>query len=296
MADEELSKRERQKARRAERLEREAQEAQREGSRQTLIKAGAGVLVLALVGGLVYAQIRGRQLEAEQAEEVATRLTELGCTEDVRMPDLGGGHIPPENLAAEDPGLIYTGDDAIAGEPPSSGRHLGQVVATGVYDVPIDPRLTTHNLEHGYIVAHYAPDAPDAQVEELKAWAEDRIGGDFAKIVVTEYYEPLPDDANFAFTAWFQRQICDTFDADVADVFTRAHYDIEGEGPEKGIPTHSVGAQGVLDPEGEPLFLPPLDAEFGTGTDVEEVEDAGPASDSDPDDGNEPPPEAESDE
>ncbi len=278
-----MSKRERQKARRAERIEREAQAAKKESTRQTAVKAGAGLLVVALVGGLVFTQIRSRQQEAEQAEEVASRLTELGCTEDTRMPDLGGGHIPPANLAAEAPDLIYTGDDAIPGQPPSSGRHLGQVVATGVYDVPVDPRLTTHNLEHGYIVAHYGPDAPADQVEELKAWAEDAIDGDFSKVVVTEYFQDLPNDANFSYTAWFQRQLCETFDADVADVFTRAHYDIDGEGPERGIPSHSVGATGVLDPEGEPLFLPPLDAEFGTGVDLEEVEDAGDATDGDPD-------------
>ncbi len=33
-----------------------------------------------------------------------------------------------------------------------------------------------------------------------------------------------------------------------------------------------MGAQGVLDPEGEPLFLPPLDQQFGTGDGAEEIE------------------------
>ncbi len=281
MSEEEYaSKRERQKARRAERLEREAATAKVANRKQQGIYGLIVVVVLALIGGLVVNQINQRNAEAEQAEAVAARLGELGCTEDIRMEDLGGGHIAgsPEALIAEPPSVIYTGTDEVPGEPPSSGRHLGQVVPSGVFDVPIDPRLTTHNLEHGYVVAWYSPDAPAEGVEAMKAWGESAIDGDFPKIVVAEYYEPLPDGKNFSLSAWFHRQDCDTFDADVADVFTRAYYDTSGEGPEKGIPGHTIGAQGVIDPEGEPLFLPPLDEQFGTSSIFEDVEDAEDAS------------------
>lgn len=262
------SKRERQKARRAERLEREAAAAQSQAGKKRLLQGLGVLLVIALIGGLVYSQIAARQERTELASAVEARLDELGCTEDVRMTDLGGGHIAGDeaSLAAEPPQVIYNGD-----EPPSSGRHVGQVVATGVYDVPIDPRLTTHNLEHGYVVMHYAEDAPADQVEEMKAWAQEQIDGDRPKVVVTPYYGEIANGANFSFTAWFYRQTCDTFDADVAEVFADEHYETD-EAPEAFVPTHNIGAQGVLDPDGEALFLPPLDTALGDGDGAEELE------------------------
>ncbi|MGI9017842.1 MAG: DUF3105 domain-containing protein [Euzebya sp.] len=275
------SKRERQKARRQERLQQEAEAARGANRRSLLVRGLIVVLVLSVIGGLVYSQIRSRQQANEQAVAVAGRLDSLGCTEDIRMPDLGGGHITGDevSLTSEPPSVIYTGTADLPGEPPSSGRHIGQVVPSGVFDVPIDPRFTTHNLEHGYVVIHYSPDAPEDQVQQLKTWAQEQIDGDFPKIVMTEYYQPLPDGTNFSFTAWFHRQTCETFDTDVAEVFTRANYDISGEGPEKGIPAHTGGTQGVVDPDGMPLFLPPLDAELGTPSALDGVEGAEPATD-----------------
>ncbi|HUG85852.1 MAG TPA: hypothetical protein VMM13_14915, partial [Euzebya sp.] len=93
--------------------------------------------------------------------------------------------------------------------------------------------------------------------------------------------------------AWLYRQTCDTFDADVAQVFTEAHYESD-EAPESAAATHNVGAGGVIDPEGEPLFFPPLDTEFGTtapeveGVDPTEGEEGQPAEGED-----EPPAEGE---
>jgi hypothetical protein len=266
------SKRERQKARRAERLEREAAAAKTAKGKQTAVYGLVVVLVVALIGGLVYSQIAQRQAREALVVEVAARLDSLGCTPAERQPEKGGGHIAgsAEALAVEPPEVIYDGD-----EPPSSGRHVGQVAATGVYDVPIDPRLTTHNLEHAYVVAHYGPDAPADEVEALKEWGQDAIGGDFPKVIVAPYHTEMVDGANFAFTAWHHRQVCDTFDADVAQVFAQTHHG-STEAPESGAAVHLAGAQGVLEPEdGEPLFLPPLDAEFGTDSQIEEAEEAG---------------------
>lgn len=274
------SKRERQKARRAERLEQEAAQAKVDNAKQRGIYGLIGVVVLALIGGLIFTQINNRRQRSAQADAVAGQLSELGCTEDTRMPDLGGGHIAGSAaaLSAEAPELIYTGTEDLPGEPPSSGRHIGQVVPSGVFDVMIDPRFTMHNMEHGYVVAHYNPDAPADQIEALKEWGQAAIDGDFPKVVVTPYYGEIADGANFSFTAWHFRQTCDTFSADVADVFTRAHYDIDGEGPEKGIPAHTIGGQGVIDPDGEPLFLPPLDEQFGVPSAFSDVEEAQPAT------------------
>ncbi|HUG85398.1 MAG TPA: DUF3105 domain-containing protein [Euzebya sp.] len=286
------SKRERQKARRAERLEREAAAARSAKGRQRAVYSGIILLVIALIGVLIYSQIAERREREQRVVEVEGRLDELGCTPDEQMPDLGGGHLDPTGLGAQPPSVLYTGEQA---EPPSSGPHIASVAPTGVYDEPIDPRLTTHNLEHGYIIAHYAEDAPAEQVEALKTWAQERIDGDFPKVIVAPYYTDMANDASFSLTAWLYRQTCDTFDADVAQVFTEAHYESD-EAPESTAATHNVGAGGVIDPEGEPLFFPPLDAEFGTtapeveGVDPAEGEEGQPAEDEPPAEGEDEPP------
>lgn len=278
------SKRDRQKARRAARLEREAQAAAAASRNRTVTYGIVVVLVVALIAGLIYLQIRQGQQESALADEVAGRLDELGCTEDERQADLGGGHIAGDgaSLAAEGPDVIYPD------HPPSSGRHIGQVVASGVYDEVVDPRFTTHNQEHGYVIVHYDADSPEDEVEQMKDDVAGFLDGDYPKMVVAEYYRDLPDDANFALTAWFQRQLCEQWDPDVLQVFLNNHYDTDGEGPEKGIPSHNPGAQGVVDPseeEGDTL-LPPLDETLGgEATDVEDAEEASPEIDPSPQDG-----------
>lgn len=249
------SKRARQKARRAARLEEEAKAAQAAGTRRMATYGIVGLVVVGLIGLLVFNQIRQGEAEREQVAAAAEKLDELGCTPDERKTDLGGGHISgtETELTAEAPDVIYPE------HPPSSGRHIGQVAASGVFDTVIDPRYTTHNLEHGYVVAWYDSDAPADQVEDFKEWGRDTLG-DYPKLIVAEYYQPFEGDVNFAYSSWFYAQSCETFDADVADVFTRTHYDTAGEGPEKGIPAHSVGGQGVADPTDEDQLLPPLSA------------------------------------
>lgn len=264
-----MSKRERQKARRAARLEREARERAAAGRRRTIGIGLVVLLIVAAIGGILYVQQQQRAREAEQAEQVAARLDELGCTEDEEQPDLGAGHIPgdPAQLAAEAPEVLYDQ------RPPTSGRHIGQVAPSGVYDVFIDERFTTHNLEHGYVVMHYDPDAPQDQVDELKAWAEERTDDDNPKMIVAPAYFDIVDEANFAFTAWNFRQTCDTFDPEVGEVFLTRHYGTAGVAPEKdGTPNHVAGQQGVVDPEGEDLLLPPIAG--ASAEDVEEVEEA----------------------
>lgn len=260
-----LTKRERQKARRAARLEREAQQAAA-ARRKRLVAYGVVVLVvLGAVGALVVNTLNQRRQEERLAEDVATRLEDLGCTPDERQPDLGGGHITatPESLAAEPPQVIYPE------RPPTSGRHVGQVAPTGTYDVHIDERITTHNLEHGYVIAWYDPEGPVDQVEAVKQWGEQQIAGDRPKTIVVPAYFDLPGDAVVSLTAWHFRQSCETFDPDVADVFAAAHYGAAGEAPEQGVPTHNVGAQGVIDPGGEDLLLPPLAEGLDEGADGE---------------------------
>lgn len=274
MADEEqpegaeLSKRERQKQRRREKRAQEL--AQQRRARRTRRAVLAVVVVLAL-GGAGYggAQLVGswqedRALRAEAAEQ----LDELGCEEQTQMPDLGAQHITPEAVAQFPPEEIYDH------RPATSGLHFGQVVVSGVYDKLVDERLLVHNLEHGYIVAYYGEDADPDEVAELREAAEEQMGGNFPKTIVAPWDGALPDGAQFAYSAWRNRQLCEQFHPGVLLTFLREFHGTAGSAPEAEVPAHMRPAgQGELDPAevDGPLLLPPLGE--GSGADDGDFEE-----------------------
>lgn len=259
MADEEtpdeahLTKRERQKARRAQRQEAERAAA----ARARRIRLGSFVLVGVVVAGtagyFVQQNLAERQREQEEIEQARADLTELGCTDALEMPPLGAGHFSGTELAQNPPEAVY---DHL---PTTSGQHIGSVVSTGVYDDYVDERLTTHNLEHGYVVMWYGQDADPDQVEELKAFAEERIEAGDEELIVAPYDRAMDDEANFAFASWERRQLCDEFSAGVALGFIRENMNNE-RAPETFAGPHLGGRQGEIDPTEEdgPLVFPPL--------------------------------------
>lgn len=277
MADE-LSKRERQKQRKQ--AKRESERAAEARARRQRFGAFvlAGLVVAALIGVVAARVIGDRQAQAELAERAEARQADLGCTELASQPNLGAGHISPatpEAFAAEPPALLYPD------RPTSSGKHAPSVVAGGVYDNRIDERLTTHNLEHGYVVFWYDQAAPADEVAALKEWAQERIDGDFPKIIVAPWMEEsLPEDHNFAAVAWGDRQMCEQFDPDVFQVVLNEHHGTSGDAPERGVPAHSGGGQGVFDPSEDDVLFPPLGTAGDSATDAETTPtDAGTATD-----------------
>lgn len=267
--DENLSKRERQKARRERRLQQEAELAKTARRRRMATLAVIAVIALGVVGFFIQRQVAERTAAAQRREDVVARLDELGCTPIEEVADAGAGHITATQLAANPPDVLY--DD----RPATSGQHLGSVVRSGVFDEALDERVTTHNLEHGYVVFWHAPDADPAEVSELKEFAQAQIDDGQEKIVVAEYPTPdvLGDDTNFSTVAWNFRQNCAEFDPDVALTFMEEHYGLAGRAPEKTIAPHTGDGQGVIDPTAEegPLLFPPLDA---APNDVEATETA----------------------
>ena len=260
MADDEanLSKRERQKQRRADKLAREEQQAKKARTTRLAAFALVGVLVIAAVGVLIRNQVAQNAELAAQEEEVAAQLTDLGCTEDAEMPDQGAGHLGTAQLAANDP------DTLDPDRPATSGQHIPNWIISGVYDEQVDERLLVHNLEHGYVNVFYDDGADEEMVSAIDEWAQTQLDGDYQKVTVTPWEGDLPEDANVAFTAWNQRQLCEQFSTDVADVFTRAHHGLSGDAPEKNLPPHRTAPDEGIDPAAEdgPLLLPPL----GEGT------------------------------
>jgi hypothetical protein len=261
--DASLSKRQRQKQRRQQKME--AQRAAQRAARRKRL-AAIGVVVALLVGAtgaFAYGWVSDRLEERQLIAEAEERLGDFGCSEIEEEAILPSQHLASEELAANPPDVLYPR------RPATSGRHLAGVVQTGVYDKVIDERLLVHNLEHGYVHVYYDEDAPEDQVAELQAFAQEQIdSGRYEKLIVAPWKAELEDDANFALTAWGARQHCRDFDEGVALAFLREYHYLAGNAPEREIQPHL--AEG-LDPdaeEGDVLF-PPLDEDG-----VEDVEDA----------------------
>lgn len=251
---ENLSKRERQKARRSAKLQQQAVADKKARRNRLLTFALLGVILAGLVGTAVY---RNRQAAAEaeaRREAAAAKLEELGCTPNETLEDAGGTHFNNAELAASPPETVYTD------RPASSGKHYGNWLKTGVYDQQLDERALVHNLEHGYILGYYDEGADETQVTEFKAEAQKHIDDKFPKIIVSPWDGELPEDANFAYVAWTHRQMCAEFDADVFFSFIDDHHSSNGDAPdaEKSIPAHLEEGGGTIDPGDEPFLLPPL--------------------------------------
>lgn len=254
MSDEELSKRERQKQRRAAKVAEEQRQARAARMRQVAVLGLVVLVVLAGAGLLVWNQVQQRSEVAARAERVSARLDELGCTPVEEATDVGGGqHLAGQALAGSPPDSLYDQ------RPTSAGPHIASVLASGVYDETVDERLVVHNLEHGYVVFWWDPDADEQTIQAVQDFVADSLD-EFPKLIAAPYNTDLPDEQAVTTVAWTFRQQCEQFDADVAQSFMDAHYGLAGVAPEKNISPHDAGGQGVLTTEGEPLLFPPLDA------------------------------------
>jgi hypothetical protein len=274
-----LSKRERQKLRKQQKREHQQAAAAKARRNRMLATVAIIALVLTGVGALGAGWWGARQDRAQQIAEAQEQLAELGCTEITEMPNLGAGHFSGDmgELAQAPPDLVYPD------RPTTSGRHMGAVALTGVYDKVVDERLLVHNLEHGYVNIFYTEDAPDDQVAELTAAAEEWIEGRYQKVIVSRWKADMPGDARFAFTAWDARQLCRDFHTGVALNFLEEWHHLSGHAPERTAAPHTSPDQsGVIDPDGVDgdLLFPPL-GEDAPGEDA--MDD--PEGEEDPDEG-----------
>jgi hypothetical protein len=247
-----MSKRERQKQRREARLQQERAADKRARQLRILALAAVGVIFAGLVGVAVARNRAESARLAEQTAAVQERLDELGCTPAEEQEDRGQGHLNAAQLAESPPEALYPD------RPATSGEHFQGWLKTGVYDQVMDERILIHNLEHGYVNAFYADGADAAQIDEFKSFAQEQIDGNYPKLIVSPWDGELPEDYNFAFTAWGVRQMCSEFDTDTMTVFLREYHSSAGNAPEKTLPAHLEEGNGTIDPGDEPFLLPPL--------------------------------------
>lgn len=82
---------------------------------------------------------------------------------------------PPEGVKLYPATTNETVDGRIdyARTPPTNGDHAPLWQNCGYYSEPIDDRTAVHSMDHGVVWISYRPDLPQAQVEELRSYAEE---------------------------------------------------------------------------------------------------------------------------
>jgi Protein of unknown function (DUF3105) len=243
------------------RQQRLAQERSSGSSERTRLYAGyfvAGLLTLAVVGGLFAVLLKGGDeggasskcasahinpntgggsfegLEPDcregttppalQQGDLATAARLAGCKLEVDLPNEGATHISNST-----PFTYKT-------NPPTSGNHNPLQVADGAYLTPLRPnndqtanelnvRNFVHSMEHGRIEIHYSSKLPEADQLALKGVFDQDPGGMLL----------FPDDQmpyQVAATAWTKLLACPTYNERVLDAIRDFRDIYRGQGPE----------------------------------------------------------------
>lgn len=252
MAEEErLTKAERRAKKRAERKRRQAASSDRDW--QQLAKNAAITLgVLAGAAGVIWlAFFAGPESIDEaivlSAAEVEEARAAAGCEIVNTQLEFERAHFEPNQ--APPANTLYT-----TIRPTHGGPHFVQThpLIVGGSDSQLDERATTHNLEHGSIIAWYDPEAVEGgAVGDMEAWSEalndsgfsnSRAGGG---IFVSPYTDPgISSGKAVALRAWGVAMDCDEWDRTVANSFVLQYFG-----------THSpIAPEGNLNPFPEELL------------------------------------------
>ena len=240
MAEQErLTNKERRAQARAERKRREeeaAKKAKRNQLRNGLVTAAivgvvAAVLLQAFLGNgdTIDDQILVASSAVEEGFDAA------GCETLVErdpLPDAShfeAGQAPPLDAIYPEIRPTYSGPHTVQTHPLVS--HASS---------QLDETSTTHNLEHGAIIAWYDPDQVAGDVaDEMGDWAETLNESGFrqqggAGIMVSPYEDPgISSGKAVALRAWGTAVDCDRWDEDVANGFVIDNFGTHGIGPER---------------------------------------------------------------
>jgi hypothetical protein len=239
-----------------ERLRREREEAERRSNAETrkrliLGYAVAGVLAIAVIGGVIFAIASGGGSSAKDkggdgGPNVDTR---FGIVPDGVSIDNRTGTPPPEivngdltaaakaagcdlQLDLPDEGNTHVSKSVPSAlpkydtNPPTSGDHYPDPLADGAFlDTPPVGNFL-HSIEHGRIEIQYSPDLSEADQLALKGVFDADRGG--------MIMFPNPDmPYEVATTAWTQLMGCKTFEGDATlDAIRDFRDQYRGRGPE----------------------------------------------------------------
>lgn len=285
---ERLTNRERRARAREERRRKEAEEQARRKRGQlrnsliTIVVVGvvAAVVLQAFLGGepSIDDTILISQAQADEAFDAA------GCeilADRQPLPDRA--HF----AANQQPNLdsIYT--DV---RPTHSGSHTeGTHPVTSAASSQISEAATTHNLEHGTIIAWWDPDDVDGSTaSDIGNWAQTLNANGFrfdrggAGIMTAPYEDPgISSGKSIALRAWGTAWDCDEWDETVANAFVIENFGTRGIGPERTIAPYPEDILGYEDVEVEdtPSDDAPTDdmgePEDLTDEELDELEDDG---------------------
>ncbi|MEX2504645.1 MAG: DUF3105 domain-containing protein, partial [Egicoccus sp.] len=265
---ERLTNKERRNQAREERKRREAEAAakrKKSGLRNGLIGAGVivvvgAVLAQAFLGGpeSIDGAILVSSSDADAAREAAgcEMLVEREPLEDRTHHEATS--VPPA--------------DALYGDvrPTHSGPHTIQfhpIISAGS-DSQLDERSTTHNLEHGSVIAWYDPEQVDA-AGDMGGWSETLNANGFtnsrggAAVMVSPYTDPgISSGKAVAFRAWGVAMDCDEWDETVANSFVIDHYGTHGIAPERPLGPYPEGVLEYGDIEVEDNTDAPVDGQL----------------------------------
>jgi hypothetical protein len=120
-------------------------------------------------------------------------------------------------------------------DPPTSGRHIGELVQAGVYDQPLPNEVMVHQMEHGYPILWYNCSAEPALDES----ACNSLRSDLTAIVTAALSDEIravmtPDTTmthRIALTSWQYMDTMPEVDEERIRTFIETfecHYDPEG--------------------------------------------------------------------
>lgn len=224
--------------------------------------AVAGLIVAAMIAGLVVVITGddgggelGVDSEGNEFPELAFINDEIGTVPDGIKTDGREGTEPPEQetgvleeaakaagcelkLDLEDEGNQHLDDEDVPDveyetDPPTSGDHYGNnqenasgALADGAFGEYPPVGRWIHSMEHGRVVIHYSPELPEADQLAIKGVFEESPSG----VIMFPNPEMGPQ---VAVGAWTQLMTCDTFEGPETLDAIRAFRDIyRGQGPE----------------------------------------------------------------
>lgn len=165
--------------------------------------------------------------------QAAAAVTTAGCTQPQHQgfyDNVPFGHVGYDDQTHIGPGSQFPNMPPLStypSTPPASGPHNPVPLPHGVYDSPPPIDQAIHSMEHAGAIVWYAPNAPSATVDQIKAFysQSDNVGQ--SKVIVAPYsYKDqgtagqLPAGVQMALVAWHFVQTCTQPNLAVAFNFT----------------------------------------------------------------------------
>jgi len=172
--------------------------------------------------------------------------------------------------------------------PTHSGPHTaGTHPVTAAASSQISEAATTHNLEHGTIIAWWDPDQVDrSTASDIGSWAETLNANGFRSdrggvgIMSAPYEDPgISSGKAVALRAWGTAWDCDEWDETVAHAFVIENFGTRGIGPERTLAGYPEGVLAYEDrdvdetPEGDAPTTDMGDPDDLSDEELEELED-----------------------